>query len=128
MADRSPIVLATGNQQELQSGDSLIATTQPPELNDLEYTTFLQLKNLTDEQTTGITETLAIPSIFTVVEQTASGITTSFSGFSAGHRLTIINTSTGNNVINLTINGDVSPVIKKQETFEIFYNGTDWLL
>ncbi len=85
MADRSPIVLATGDQQELQSGDSLVATTQPPELNNLEYVTLLQLNNLTDEQTTAVTETLAIPSIFTVVEQTASGITTSFSGFAANH-------------------------------------------
>jgi len=79
-------------------------------------------------KTTAITETLVINSSSTVIEQTASGITTSLSGFSAGNFVTIHNKSTDKNTINLIINGDPTPTIRKKETFDLFYTGTNWIL
>lgn len=81
-----------------------------------------------DIQSTSVTETRTITKLFTFLKQTASGITTSFTGFVAGNQVTIHNNTAGTNTINLTINGDATPEILGQETFEIFYDGTEWTL
>jgi len=81
-----------------------------------------------DYQTTSTTETKTISSSITHITQTASGITTSLSGFITGSNVVIVNNSGGTNTVNLTINGTATPSIYDGEAFNIVYNGTDWNL
>jgi outer membrane receptor protein involved in Fe transport len=75
--------------------------------------------------TTAITETVDVNTC-TLLRQTASGITTSLSGMVAGSILTIKNRGGGDNTLNITIDGVVSPIIADGESFTVVYNGTDW--
>lgn len=74
---------------------------------------------------TAVTETIDSKTC-TVVRQTASGITTTLSNLELGTEVTIFNVSTGSNTIGHTINGIVSPSIKKKEAFKLMFNGTDF--
>tara|TARA_Y100000310_G_scaffold205962_1_gene206306 strand:- start:1190 stop:1843 length:654 start_codon:yes stop_codon:yes gene_type:complete len=75
--------------------------------------------------TTSTTETVDVTT-GTVIRQTANGITTSLSGHTTGRSVYIKNAGGGDNTLNITVDGDVSPVIKDGESFHIMYNGTDW--
>lgn len=66
--------------------------------------------------------------LYEVIKQTASGITTSISGAETGSKVTITNRSGGDNTINLTVQGDVSPTISDGESFSLVYSGTEYEL
>jgi len=75
--------------------------------------------------TTSTTETIDVETA-TFIRQTASGITTSLSNVVTGSRMKITNRSGGDNTLNITVQGEVSPTIYDGETFDLIYNGTDW--
>ena len=85
---------------------------------------------LNDKVTSRIVETSTSETInmniYEVISQTASGITTSLSDMVEGSTITITNRSDGDNTLNLTIQGCVSPTISSLESFSLFYNGTDY--
>jgi hypothetical protein len=74
---------------------------------------------------TSITETIDVR-LINIIKQTTSGIITSLSNVVLGSTVTITNRSGGNNALNLTVQGIVSPTIYDCESFTISYNGTDW--
>jgi len=74
---------------------------------------------------TNTTETISL-SYNTVIRQTDSPIITSLDNVVEGMTVVVKNRSTGENTINLTIDGCSSPKISAGESFRIFYNGTDW--
>ena len=75
--------------------------------------------------TTGETESVNVE-VYEVIKQTTSGIVTSLSDVIEGSKITIVNSSSGTNTLNITIQGEVSPIIYSRESFSIVYNGTDW--
>ena len=74
---------------------------------------------------TTISESINIE-LYEVIRQTVSGITTSISNAVEGSEITITNRSGANNVLNLTVQGQVSPIIKDYESFGLVYNGVDY--
>jgi len=74
---------------------------------------------------TDASETINVE-LFEVVKQTEPAIVTSFSSVITGSRITIVNSSVGTNTLNITIQGEVNPIIYSRESFSIIYNGTDW--
>jgi galactitol-specific phosphotransferase system IIC component len=74
---------------------------------------------------TTITETIDV-SIYNVVRQTSSGITTSLSNMVTGSKITITNTSGGTNILNITVQDVATPNIHDCESFSIVFNGTTW--
>ncbi len=74
---------------------------------------------------TAITETIDVNTC-TVIKQTVSGIITSLSNVVLGTRMMIKNSGGGNNTLNITIEGNVSPIIYDGEGFNMVFNGTDW--
>lgn len=75
--------------------------------------------------TTGETESVNVE-VYEVIKQTTSGIVTSLSDVIEGSKITIVNSSSDTNTLNITIQGEVSPIIYSRESFSIVYNGTDW--
>jgi hypothetical protein len=76
--------------------------------------------------TSSISETIDV-STTEVIEQTSSGITTTLSNQETGSQIKIVNCSTGNNTINHVIKGEtVVATILPDETFELYWNGTEW--
>jgi hypothetical protein len=75
--------------------------------------------------TTIITESIDVEAC-TTIRQTSSGIITSLSNFTTGSCIIIKNASGGTNTLNITIEGNVSPLIYDGEGFNMVYNGTDW--
>ena len=73
---------------------------------------------------TDASETINIE-LFEVIRQTTSGITTSLNAVT-GSMVTITNRSGGDNILNITIQGIASPVIKNRESFSLIYNGVDY--
>ena len=73
---------------------------------------------------TDASETIDIE-LFEVIRQTTSGITTSLNAVT-GSMITITNRSGGDNILNITIQGIASPVIKNRESFSLIYNGVDY--
>ena len=74
---------------------------------------------------TTISESINIE-LYEVIRQTVSGITTSISNAVEGSEITITNRSGANNVLNLTVQGQISPTIKDYESFSLVYNGVDY--
>lgn len=74
---------------------------------------------------TAITETIDATTC-TIIKQTASGIITSLSNVIEGTRMMVKNSGGGNNTLNITIEGNVSPLIFDREGFNMVFNGTDW--
>jgi len=64
--------------------------------------------------------------LYEVIKQTASGITTSLSGVIKGSKVSIVNSSSGSNTLNITVQGEASPTIYSRESFSLVYNGSDF--
>ena len=107
----------------VMNGEKQIADLTPISAINTEFDT--KLDKLSVDYPTAITEAIDITSV-DFIRQTASGITTSITGEVLYKILNIKNASGGDNIINLTIESEVSPVIKNRELFKIRYNGTDW--
>ena len=82
-------------------------------------------KNLVRIINSAISESINIE-LFEVIRQTASGITTSLSGVVTGSSIVITNRSGGDNILNITIQGTASPIIKDAESFSLVFNGVDY--
>jgi len=76
-------------------------------------------------KTTAITESIDTD-LYTVIRQTASGITTTLTSLTTNSAVTIKNRSGGNNIINHTVDGVATPTIYDGESFRLVYNGTDF--
>lgn len=74
---------------------------------------------------TSTSETIIL-SYNSYIRQTAGGITTSLSGAQVGMITRIKNASDNPNTLGITIDGCTNPIIEKNESFTIVYNGTDW--
>jgi hypothetical protein len=74
---------------------------------------------------TAITESIDIATA-DVIRQTSSGITTTLTNLSTGSSVTIKNRGGGNNTINHTIDGLVTPLLADGDSVRIVYNGTDF--
>jgi len=74
---------------------------------------------------TSITETIDVTTC-TIIIQTMSDITTSLLNEVEGTRMMIKNTSGGDNILNITIEGNTAPTIYNGEGFNMVFNGTDW--
>jgi len=74
---------------------------------------------------TSTTETINA-SLYELIRQTSSGITTSLGGIVEGTEISIVNSSAGTNTLNITVQGVVNPVIYSRESFSLIFNGVDW--
>lgn len=82
-------------------------------------------KPLTRLIDSAVTESINIES-YEVIRLTASGITLSLTGAVIGSKITITNRSGADNTLNITVQGNVSPIIANNESMSLVYNGTDY--
>ena len=75
-------------------------------------------------KTTSITETIDAE-LYELITQSVSGISTSLTSI-IGSMVTITNRSGADNILNMTIQGEISPTIKDYESFSLVYNGVDY--
>lgn len=85
----------------------------------------IDLKPLSRIIDSATTESIDVD-LYEMIRQTSSGITTSLSTPSIGSKITITNRSGGDNTLNITLQGFVSPIIRDLESFSLMYNGTDY--
>jgi hypothetical protein len=64
----------------------------------------------------------------TVISQDTAGITTTLTNVSTGSRIIVNNNSGGACTIGATILGTTNPTINDQESYLMFFNGTEWRL
>lgn len=64
--------------------------------------------------------------LYEMIRLTASGITTSLNGVVTGSKITVTNRSGGDSTLNITVQGNASPILRDLESFSLVYNGTDY--